>query len=291
MTSAKPRPLTRAELRNHPLPAVESGDKDEHGRILVVAGSGEVPGAAYLAALAAMRAGAGKLQIATAESAAVPLGLAMPEARVVGLTEDRAGGFARPAVGAIEDLAAGVDAIVAGPGMLDNKTCARLTAALCRSGIPLVLDAAMLHVLPARKRAARDAGQPMILLPHAGEMAALLKCDEGEVKQDPLGCGRACARVYDAYVLVKGATSHVVAPDGSAWLFKGGSPGLGISGSGDTLAGIVGGLLSRGADALASLLWGVLLHGEAGAALSKRIGPAGFLAREIPDEIPRLLAR
>lgn len=289
MKAAKPRPLTRAELRKFPLPPVESGDKNEHGRILVVAGSREIPGGAYLSALAAMRAGAGKLQLATVASIAVPLGLAMPEARVVGLTEDRGGGFARAAIGAIEDLAADVDAIVAGPGMLDNKTGKNLAAALCRSGNPLVLDAAMLHALPQRQRVARDAGQAMILLPHAGEMASLLDCDEAVVEGDPLGCGRACAKAYDAHVLIKGATSHIVAPDGRAWRFTGGSPGLGVSGSGDTLAGLVGGLLSRGAEALSALLWGVLLHGEAGAALTKRIGPTGFLAREIPAEIPALL--
>jgi NAD(P)H-hydrate repair Nnr-like enzyme with NAD(P)H-hydrate dehydratase domain len=75
------------------------------------------------------------------------------------------------------------------------------------------------------------------------------------------------------------------------WIYKGGAPGLGVSGSGDTLAGIVGGLLARGADSLTALLWGVLLHGEAGEVLSRKVGPIGFLAREIPDEIPALLAR
>lgn len=288
---SKPRQLTRAELKKHPLPAIEEGGKDERGRILLVAGSREVPGAAYLAALAAMRSGAGKLQIATAANAAVPLGIVMPEARVVGLAEDRAGGFAKPAVAVIRGLAKNLDAVVAGPGMLANGNGAKIAAMLCKSGIPLVLDAALLHALPAGKRAARNADQPLILLPHAGEMASLLDCDDGEVDADPLGCGRACARTYGAHVLVKGANSHVVAHDGSAWLFSGGSPGLGVSGSGDTLAGIVGGLLSRGADALTALLWGVLLHGEAGAALAIRIGPAGFLAREIPDEIPALLNR
>ena len=88
---------------------------------------------------------------------------------------------------------------------------------------------------------------------------------------------------------MKGVRSHVVAPDGRAWLYCGGGPGLGISGSGDVLAGIVGGLLARGAEPLTALLWSVWLHGEAGAALDRRIGPRGFLARELPAEIPALL--
>jgi NAD(P)H-hydrate repair Nnr-like enzyme with NAD(P)H-hydrate dehydratase domain len=90
---------------------------------------------------------------------------------------------------------------------------------------------------------------------------------------------------------VKGAESRIVAPDGRAWLFTGGVPGLGVSGSGDVLAGIVGGLLARGAPPLTALLWAVWLHGEAGTALSKKVGPVGFLAREIADEVPGLLRR
>jgi NAD(P)H-hydrate repair Nnr-like enzyme with NAD(P)H-hydrate dehydratase domain len=82
-----------------------------------------------------------------------------------------------------------------------------------------------------------------------------------------------------------------VTPGGEAWSYSGGAPGLGVSGSGDVLAGIVGGLLARGAEPLNALLWAVWLHGEAGARLAKRVGPIGFLAREIAGEIPALLPR
>ena len=84
---------------------------------------------------------------------------------------------------------------------------------------------------------------------------------------------------------------YFVVPSGDVWTYTGGTPGLGVSGSGDVLAGIVGGLLARGADPLAALLWAVWLHGEAGVALAKKIGPLGFLARQIADEIPALLPR
>ena len=82
----------------------------------------------------------------------------------------------------------------------------------------------------------------------------------------------------------------MVTADGRAWRYDGGSPGLGVSGSGDVLAGIVGGLLARGAEPLNAVLWAVWLHGEAGAALAKKVGPVGFLAREIAGEVPALLA-
>ena len=124
-----------------------------------------------------------------------------------------------------------------------------------------------------------------------GELASPLDIDEGQVSEAPIRCGLRAAELYRSIVLVKGVTSHVVTPAGEAWTFTGGAPGLGVSGSGDTLAGIVGGLLARGAAPLTALLWGVLLHGEAGEVLSRKVGPVGFLAREIADELPALLVR
>lgn len=283
--------LTAAALKRHPLPPVEDGDKDRHGRILIIAGSRDVPGAALLAAHGAMRGGAGKLQLAIPDFIAVPLGIAMPEAMVVGVPTARDGGFSRKAVGELIDLAKDADVIVAGPGVLANKSVVKLAGDLCALGKPLALDAALLHALPARKAEAKAAATPPILLPHAGEMASLLECDPAAVERDPLGHGRACAARYDSLVLVKGVASHIVAPDGRAWRYAGGGPGLGVSGSGDVLAGIVGGLLARGAVPLTALLWGVWLHGEAGKALARSVGPAGFLARQIPGEIPALLPR
>lgn len=286
---SKPRALNAAELKRHPLPPVAGGDKDDHGKILIIAGSRDVPGAALLAAHGAMRAGAGKLQIAAPDDIAVPLGIVMPEAMVVGFATARDGGFARRAVKAMIEQAKRADAIVAGPGMTGNPAIERLASELMGLGKPVALDAALLHALPEHDTEARGACIPPILLPHAGEMASLLECEAEEVADDPLGCGRECASRYGAIVLVKGVQSYIVAPDGRAWKYGGGGPGLGISGSGDTLAGIVGGLLARGADPLTALLWAVWLHGEAGARLSKKVGKLGFLAREIPGEIPALL--
>lgn len=286
-----PTPLDRAALYAHPLPAIESGDKDSHGQVLVIAGSRDVPGAALLAAHGAMRSGAGKLQIAAPDLVAVPLGMAMPEAMVVGHASHRDGGFATSAIEALGDMAAKADAIIAGPGLESNNAATPLAAILLTLGKPLALDAALLHVLADCEKQARAASVPPILLPHAGEMASLLGCEPKDVEADPLAAGRACAARYEAFVLVKGVASHVVAPDGGAWLYTGGGPGLGVSGSGDTLAGITGGLLARGAQPLTALLWAVWLHGEAGRALSHRVGSLGFLAREIPGEVPALLPR
>jgi hydroxyethylthiazole kinase-like uncharacterized protein yjeF len=276
-------------LRDHPLPPVGQGDKDARGSILIIAGSRDVAGAALLTAMGAMRSGAGRLQIATARSAAPQLAFAMPEAMVIGVEEDDEGGFAAAASAMLAERAGKVDTVVAGPGLRGNDACAALAEGLLKNGNRLALDAALLRVLPQREADAKRAEIPPILLPHAGEMASLLECEEDEVEADPLGAGRRCADRYDAVTLVKGVESHIVAPDGQAFHYGGGGPGLGVSGSGDMLAGIVGGLLARGADPLTALLWGVWCHGEAGRRLGKRIGTLGYLARELADEVPALL--
>lgn len=289
--TARPAALTRAALNRFPLPAVEEADKDAHGRLLLVAGSRDTPGSAVISATAAFRAGCGKVTIATVTGMAPHIAMAMPEALVLHLAQGRDGGFARSAVKQIVALAGECDAVVVGPGMEGGAVCSRLAAELLDCGLPrLVLDAAMLYALPPHDGDARDAPTP-ILLPHDREMAALLDCRPDEVNADPLACGRRCAARYGALTLAKGPQSHVVTPEGRAWRYAGGGPGLGVAGSGDTLAGILGGLLARGAEPLSALLWAVWLHGEAGAALSARVGPIGFLAREIAGEVPALLPR
>lgn len=285
-----PADLDADQLRRHPLPPVEGEDKDSRGRILVIAGSRDVPGAALLAAHGAMRAGAGKLQIACPDVIAIPLGIEMPEAKVVGHPSHHDGGFARSAIGDLAALASGAHAIVAGPGLEANGAAAPLGRELLKLGKPMALDAALLHVLTDCREEALSAAVPPILLPHHGEMASLLDCTPEDVAADPVGSGRRCASRFGALVLVKGVESHVVEPDGRAWRYAGGGPGLGVSGSGDVLAGIVGGLLARGSAPLRALLWGVWLHGEAGRRLGRAVGPVGYLARQVPGEVPALLA-
>jgi hydroxyethylthiazole kinase-like uncharacterized protein yjeF len=281
--------LDLAELKRHPLPSVKEGDKDAHGRLLVIAGSSQTPGSAVITAIAALRSGCGKVSIATVEPMAPHIAMAVPEALVISLPMGRDGGVSRASAEPIAAKTDEFDAVVAGPGMMQGRPCSLLARKLLEAGLDrLVLDAAMLYELPPHDHAARAAPTP-ILLPHDREMAALIGCDEQDVNRDPLRCGLDCAARYGALVLVKGPQSHVVTPDGTAWKYEGGGPGLGVSGSGDALAGIVGGLMARGASPLTALLWSVWLHGEAGNALGKKIGDIGYLAREICGEVPALL--
>ena len=284
--------LDRDLLDDFPLPAVaEDSGKEDRGRLLVIAGSRELAGAALLAGLAALRSGAGKLQIGTAQSIAAPLAVAMPEARVIGYPESEDGCIAEAGIPPLIKWAKAAQGLTVGCGMQSGPVLEQLLRELlgCGAGCPLVLDAAVLDCLPALSREVGDWDGGTILLPHSGEMARLLGNTREAVEADPLAAAREAAERFNAAALIKGAPSHVVAPDGRAFSYPGGGVGLATSGSGDVLSGIVGGLCARGADALTALLWGVWLHGEAGRLLSERVGRLGFLARELPDLIPELL--
>lgn len=259
---------------------------------MVIGGERSTPGAVVLAATAALRAGAAKLQIATAESVAPFLGVAVPEALVVSVAETRHGAIHRRAAAALAARASRADAVVVGPGMVDHAaTDAFLTALFERleRGPVLVLDAGAVSTLDGNAaRLARHEGN-LILTPHAGEMAALLGEEMDSVLGRPLEIALSAAAAYRAVTLLKGSETLVARPDGRSWRYTGGDVGLATSGSGDVLAGIIAGLAARGADATTAALWGVYLHGEAGNILAKRQGRIGFLAREIPPELPALM--
>jgi ADP-dependent NAD(P)H-hydrate dehydratase len=287
----EPPLLNTSLLESFPLPHhSEDSDKEDRGRLLVVAGSRQLPGAAVLSGVAALRAGAGKLQIATADSIAAPLGVAVPEARVIGHEETEEGCVAESAIEPMLKWAEEAQAMLIGCGLQHGSSLDKLLDSLLASGfhLPLVLDAAVLGSLAERAEALKAWEGGAILLPHAREMARLLRCDAEEVTADPLAAARTASERFRSVVVIKGPWSFIAAPDGRAHRFKGGGVGLATSGSGDVLAGIVGGLTARGAEPLTAALWGVYLHGEAGRILTRK-GRIGFLAREIPDLVPGLM--
>ncbi|MDB5452005.1 MAG: NAD(P)H-hydrate dehydratase [Caulobacteraceae bacterium] len=285
--------VTPELLAGWPLPVMaEGGDKDDRGRVLVLAGGAQVAGATLLTALAALRAGAGKLQIAAPRSLATALALAIPEARVVPAAETAAGELASEAADDILQLLGRCDACVIGPGMLDEGAAGELALRLLEGeGPAMVVDAAAMGGLMEAPERVRARGGRMVLTPHAGEMAALSGLAKDAVQADPLGAARDAARRLKAVIVMKGATTHVVTPDGQAWRHTGGVKGLATSGSGDVLAGIICGLLARGASPAQAAVWSVYAHGRAGARLTARIAPMGFLARELLDEIAPVLAQ
>ncbi len=289
-------PIDAALLRELPLPNHESSDsKEGRGTVLVIGGSVEVPGGATLAATAALRAGAGRLQIATCRSLAAVIGVTLPEALVMGLPETFAGGIAPYELSRLMARANHANAVLIGPGMTDADAIRGMVCGVLSEvdGPCFVLDAGALADLvshpPAREALARHAGR-VVLTPHAGEMARMIGISRAEVEADPLQAGRRAASLLQCVVVMKGAHTHVVSPQGEAWLFDEGTVGLATSGSGDTLAGVIAGLLARGTAPLRAAVWGVFLHGHAGNRLMRHHGGIGFLASELLAEIPSVMS-
>ena len=286
--------IDKALLQHMPLPDhAGDADKDARGRVLAIGGSLEVPGGILLASVAALRAGAGKLQIATCASIAPMLGLSVPEALVAGLPETPCGGIDPSAFEQLRDKIERCDAVLLGPGMDDAPAVAALTRAIigleCDTG--LVLDAAALGELNGEVALLTARHCDTVLTPHAGEMAGMLGIDRDEVIAEPERIATETAARLGCIVALKGGQTVIAAPDGRTFRYEGGGIGLATSGSGDTLAGIVTGLMARGADGLTAAIWGVYLHGQAGRRLAKRRGRIGFLARELLAEVPVVMAK
>ncbi len=272
-------------LAGWPLPdPAEDADKDERGRVLLIGGSVEMPGSIILAALGAMRAGAGKICVATAARVSQLVAQALPEARVIGLPETDRGGLAPSGAAQLPES---FDAVLVGPGMQDEVETVAFTAAVIDrcADAQLVLDALAMSAVATTRSCARA----IVITPHAGEMAHLTGKSKAEITAAPQIAAADASSRWGAVVALKGATTFIATPRGELWRHEGGNSGLAISGSGDVLAGIITGLAARGASAEQATVWGVSLHARAGAALAERVGPIGYLAREISHEIPRLM--
>jgi ADP-dependent NAD(P)H-hydrate dehydratase len=285
--------ITPEHLKSVPLPLPpKDGDKEQRGLVFVIAGSVSVPGAALLAATATLRAGAGKLQVGTCRSFATQLGLALPEALVIGLPETTAGEIHPEAAALLTERITRCDAVLVGPGILDEDGCSHLLDNIldCEPGTAIVLDAGALAGLGTKAALlARHKGR-VVITPHAGEMANLLGVGKDDIIREPARIAAKAASQFQCVVALKGARTHIADADEAGWIYQDGNPGLATSGSGDTLAGIIAGLLARGVGPVEATQWGVYLHGEAGNRLARSRGPLGFLARELLDEIPAIMA-
>jgi ADP-dependent NAD(P)H-hydrate dehydratase len=283
-------PLTDEVLAAHELPPLgRFADKQERGHVLVVAGSAHTPGAAILAGLAALRAGAGKLQILTAASVAVPVAVAVPEALVLGQRETERDGLDPELDRDARESVQQADAVLIGPGLLGEAQDVRdLVRGLLAQvdGATVIVDAAALLPLADDDDLLASCDGRAVLTPNPAELATVL----GQ-RPEP-GAEPAADSVREAALRFRAAIACGSLAGDAELLTQvpGGGPGLGTSGSGDVLAGIVAGLSARGAPPRAAAIWGAHLHARAGDRLAERSGPVGFLARELPGEIPAELA-
>ncbi|HEV7912888.1 MAG TPA: ADP/ATP-dependent (S)-NAD(P)H-hydrate dehydratase, partial [Albitalea sp.] len=195
-------------LRGWPLPLPDAaGDKEARGRTLIVAGSRQMPGAVLLAGTAALRAGAGKLMIASVAGIASDLAIAIPEARVIALPETDGGGLSGAGAAQLAAIVHKIDAVLIGPGLLDEDAGHAFVRELLPmfAARPIVLDALAMGVVGSLPRFA----QPVLLTPHAGEMAHLSGEDKQAVAADPLVAATRAAQRWNAVVALKGALTVI----------------------------------------------------------------------------------
>jgi hydroxyethylthiazole kinase-like uncharacterized protein yjeF len=214
------------------------------------------------------------------------MAIAVPEAMVMPLQEDPKG-EAAASLPSLETAFAQSGAVLLGPGMQCSDLLVRLAVVAAQRCLgPLVLDAGSLN-----NTLVAPEGRPSILTPHAGEMAELCEVTRAEIEKAPLEWALRLAHKLRSVVVLKGPDTYVVDSQGQAWLHRGGVPGLGTSGSGDVLSGLIVGLAARGATPIQAALWGVWVHAQAGRDLSESVGELGFLARELPGLVPGILSR
>ncbi|MGN6243654.1 MAG: NAD(P)H-hydrate dehydratase [Motilibacteraceae bacterium] len=290
----QPVVLTPGLLRDWPVRTPDHGGKNARGSVVVVGGSTRTPGAVLLAGVAALRAGAGRLTLAVPAGTAVAMAVAVPECGATPLPETGDGAIDPAAAEVLADELSQSRAVLLGPGMSDPDATSELLARvlpLVPEDALVVLDAMALGCLGTRPELADPVRGRLVLTPNSAEAGRLLGTDgasdgasEGQPDLDVAG------RIAERFGAVVAHGGAVAACDGRRWIDQTGQVGLGTSGSGDVLAGLVAGVAARGGDPAQAACWGTHLHGAAGDRLAARVGRLGFLARELLDEAPRVLA-
>ena len=258
--------------------------------MVVAGGSRGLTGAPVLAANAAMRAGAGYVTCCAPGSQQPILATHLLEVMTRALPEDDGSHV----VAGVDDVLAMTErggALIVGPGIGRTDGAQEFARALVRrSGVPVLLDADGLNAHAERLGDLREAGVPIVLTPHEGELARLLGGTSDEVKAHRLARARQAAADAGAIVVLKGDDTLVARPDGFVAVSPGGSPALATAGTGDVLSGVIGALLAKEMDPFTAACAGVRLHALAGQLAADRLdGPDGVVASDVIAVLPLAL--
>ena len=277
--------VTAALVRPLVLPRRADAHKGEYGRLLIVAGSPGKTGAASLAAISALRSGAGLVTIACPRSSSPIIAALAPEYMTLALDEGADGTLAASAADAILGFEA--DVIAIGPGLGHTASTTKLVHALVeRAGVPLVLDADGLNVFAGEPdRLGRHKDNDVIITPHPGEMARLTGLSIHHIQAHRLDVAQKFAAEQRVHVVLKGQGTVIAAPDGRVWVNSSGNPGMATAGSGDVLTGAIAAWRGQIADTAAAVRLGVYLHGHAGDIAVRDVGEVALIASDIVSHL------
>jgi len=279
--------LVRSILPERPLQA----NKGSFGRVLVVAGSMNYIGAAYLACSGAIRVGAGLVTLATTPTLQSILAAKLTEVTYLLLPESRPGVVAPEAAKLISQQFEGYNVLLLGCGLGQREAAVKLVRSILLPKQPvelpaLVLDADALNTLASVPNWWQHLTDDAILTPHPGEMARLTGMPIAEIQADRLTAAKKWAVEWKKTVVLKGAYTVIAAPDGRSVINSAANPGLASAGSGDVLTGAIAGLAAQGLPLFEAAACGVYLHGEAGERVKSRLGDAGMVASDLLPELP-----
>ncbi len=260
--------------------------KGDAGRLLIVAGSVGMTGAAALTANGALRSGAGLVYVACPESLNDVLEMKCTAALTRPMAETAERSLALRALDAILEAAEPVDAVVLGPGLSQNDESAELARRLAAEiELPMIIDADGLNAFAGRAEDLADRAAQTVLTPHPGEMARLTGASAGEIQSDRQAAARGLSARIGCVVLLKGASTVVAAPDGETWINPTGNDGLATGGSGDVLSGMIGAFLAGGAEPLRAGVAGAYYHGLAAQTATS---PRAMMPGDILDALPNV---
>lgn len=260
--------------------------KRSAGSVVIIAGSDDMPGAAVLSAVGALRMGAGYVSLGTTGEPTRVAHEVVPEVLSTRVADTKQ--LDAASLAGLADALGRADAVAVGPGLGRGEGPAGLVRALLEEiDVPLVLDADALNVLEGDLSPVAGRAAPTVLTPHPGEMATLLGCAAADVAHDRLTAAReAASKAGAATILLKGQRTVVVSGRRS-FVIRSGGPELATAGSGDVLTGAIAALCAASGEVLPAAVAGAHVHGIAGALAGQRVGSAGVTARDVADELGR----
>jgi ADP-dependent NAD(P)H-hydrate dehydratase len=259
-------------------------NKGNYGKVLVVAGSRSMSGAAVLCGSGALRGGAGLVTVAVPEEILPIVAAGNPCYLTAPVPQDKEGKLAH--IARVLELAQANDVAAVGPGLGRSAEITKLVAYLpCNIRIPMVLDADAINALAGQTDSLKSHSAPIILTPHPGEFARLLGCDVPSVQARRQELAAQFAQTHDVVVLLKGHGT-VVTDGRRVFLNRTGNPGMATGGTGDVLTGLIAALLGQGLEPFEAAQLGVHLHGLAGDLAQMELGEASMIASDLLIYLP-----
>lgn len=271
--------------------------KGSYGRVLVVAGSTGMTGAAALASEAALRVGAGLVTLAIPKHLNPILEGLLPEVMTLPLPETETGSLSTSAISAILEFAAKTNSVLAiGPGISQHPDTVALVHQLIREhrkhilGGRMVIDADGLNAIAQTPEIMSFLDNETVLTPHPGEMARLTNTPVSTLEADRIRTAQTYASEQGVTLIFKGAPTVTSDANGNVWINSTGNPGMGTGGMGDVLTGIIAGLMAQGLSTESAAPLAVYIHGLAGDIVSERLGMHGLIASDVLKAVPQAIS-